>query len=71
MGQTADVVAGVAVVVRVAPEWRVEAELAALLDRLHVLVHGVHGLQDAAAHLLELAKLRWLLNAVVLQVVGI
>lgn len=69
--QTADVVTSVTMVVRVATERRVQAELTAFLNSLNVLIHRVHSLQDATAHFLELAKFSWFLNAIVLQIVGI
>jgi len=69
MTQAADHVAGVAVIVRVATEWRVEAQLAALVGRTDVLIHGIHGLQDTAGQLFKFAQLHWFLHAMVLQVV--
>lgn len=69
MTETADHVARVAVIVRVAAEWRVQAQLAALVGRADVLVDGIHGFQYTAGQLLELAQLHRFLHAMILQVV--
>lgn len=69
VAKPAHVLAGVAVVVRVASVRRVQAELPAVVQRADVLVHGVDGLQYAPRELLELAQLDRLVHAVVLQVV--
>lgn len=45
--------------------------VSALLNGVHVLVHGVHGLQDAAPQLLELAHILRLGFACYLHVVAI
>lgn len=71
MRKTADVVTSVTVVVRMATEGRVQAELTTLLNCLNVLIDGVNSLQDAATHLLEFAQLGRLFDAVVFQVVGV
>jgi len=70
VAKPADQIARVAVVVGVASVRRVEAQLAALIGRAHLLVHRVHRLEDPPCHLAELAQLDGLLHAVVLQVVG-
>lgn len=69
MAETADHVARVAVIVRMATERRVQAQFAALVGRADVLVNGVHGLEDAAGQLLEFAKFHRLLHAMVLQII--
>lgn len=69
VAETADLLACVAVVVRVAAVRRAEAQVPALFHALHLLVHGVDGLEDAAVQLFELAQLDGLLDTVVLQVV--
>lgn len=69
MAKTADHVAGVAVVVRMAAEGRIKAMLAAFLGGADILVHGVDGLQNTARELLEFAELDRFVYAVVLEVV--
>lgn len=69
VAESAHLLARVPVVVRVAAVRRVEAEVPALLGRVHFLVHRVYGLEDPPAKLLELAQLDGLFDAVVLQVV--
>lgn len=69
MAEPADQLAGVTVIVRVASVRRVQAQFAAVVQRAHVLVHRVDGLQYAARELFELAQLDRLVHAVVLQVV--
>lgn len=69
MAQAANHVAGVAVVVRVTAERRVEAQFAAFLGCADVLINGIHRFQYAPGDLLELAQLHRLVHAVILQVV--
>lgn len=66
VAQTAHLLASVTVVVAVTAVRRVEAEVATLLGRVHLLVHAVYGLEDATRQLLELAQLDRLLYTVVL-----
>jgi len=70
MGQAAHQLPGLVVVVRVTPERGRQAEVAAFVQGLNVLVHRVHRLQNATRYALELAQLAGLLRAVVLQIVG-
>lgn len=65
MAETADHVTGVAIIVRVATERRVQAQFAAFIGCADVLVNGVHGLQYAAGQLLKFAKFYWLFHAMV------
>jgi len=70
VAETAHELAGVAVIVRVTPVRRVEAQFPTVFQRTHVLVHGIDGLQYSAWELFELAQLDRLVHAVVFQVVN-
>lgn len=52
------------------PVGRVEAQIAAFIDGVDVLVNGVHSLQNLARDALEFAQFAWLLGTIVLQIVG-
>lgn len=71
MAESADHLAGVTKVVGVAAEWRIKTQFTAFIGRTHVLVYRVHGLQNPAAQLLELAQFDGLLHAVVFQVLRV
>ena len=71
MTETADVVSGVSVIKRVTPVRRRQTELPAVVDGPHILKDGIDRFQDAAVELLEFAQFDWIVDAVVLHVVGI
>ena len=71
MAESANALARVGVVEGVAAVRGGEAELAAVVDRVDVLENGVDRLEDAAVELLELAQLDRVIDAIVLEVVGV
>ena len=69
MTESAHHLAGVTVVVRMTPVRRVEAELAAFVNRADILVDGVDGFEDSAVEFLEFAQFRRFFDAIVLHVI--
>lgn len=69
MAESADVLASVSVVERVAAVGCGEAELTAIIDGANVLENWVDGLENAAFQFLELAEFDGIIDAVVLHVV--
>lgn len=67
--ETANHVAGVAVIIRMATERRIQAQFATLVGCADVLVNRVHGLEYTTGEFLKFAQLHWLLHAMVLQIV--
>ena len=71
MAESADVLAGIGVIERMAAVGRREAELATIVDRANVLEDRVDRLEDAAFQFLELAELDGVVDAIVLHVVRV
>ena len=71
MAETADVLASIGVVERVAAVGCGEAKLTAIIDCANVLENRVDGLEDAAFQFLELAELDWIVDAVILHVIRV
>lgn len=69
MAETAHHVTRVPVIVGMATERGIQAELPALLGAADILVNGVHGFQNTAGQFLEFAKFHRFVHAVVLEVI--
>lgn len=69
MTETADHVASVAIIVRMAAERRVQAQLTTFVGCPDVLVNGVNSFQYTTAQLLKFAKFHRLFHAMVFQII--
>lgn len=69
VAEPAHELAGVAVIVRVAPVRRVETQFPAVVQGSDVLVHRIDRLEYAAREFFELAQLDRFVHAVVLQII--
>lgn len=69
MAETAYHVTCVAIIVGMATERGIQAELPALLGAANILVNGIHGFQNTAGQFLEFAKFHRFVHAVVLKVI--